>query len=128
MQRRTKQRSAILRVLREEGRPLTPEEILRQGKKEVPSLGMTTVYRSIRAMLDDGVLVGIQYPGQPTRYEVPAPEHIHFICNRCRQVYDLPLPQEEATLSLPSGFVAEGHELIVYGRCPDCAPGRPGAV
>lgn len=122
MERRTKQGEAILRVLEEEGRPLTVEEILRHGRLHVPSLGVTTVYRSIRAMVRDRVLVGVQYPGQPIRYEVPAPsEHIHFLCNSCRKVHDLPLNQKDLSLPIPSGFVAEGHELIVYGICADCS-------
>ena len=125
VERQTRQRKAILTVLREQGRPLTVEEILRFGRRHVPRLGMTTVYRSIREMLGEGVLLGVQYPGQPTRYELPAQsDHIHFICNHCRKVHDLPLSQTEISLSLPRGFVAEGQELIVYGTCADCRQER----
>ena len=124
MERQTRQRQAILDVLRKEKRPLTAEEIHRLGKALVPRLGLTTVYRSIKDMLEDRDLVPLRYPGQPTRYEVPAPEHIHFICNRCRRLYDLPLPQADVTLHLPDGFVAEGQELIIFGTCAECSKNR----
>ena len=122
MERQTRQRQAIIKVLERERRPLTAEEIHRRAKDLAPRLGITTVYRSIKDMLGDGALVGVRYPGQPTRYEVPAPEHIHFICNRCRQVHDLPMPQADVNLRLPEGFIAQGQELIVFGICPDCSP------
>ncbi len=104
------------------------DEILNYGRFHVPRLGMTTVYRSVRAMLREGVLLGVQYPGQPTRYEMPAhSDHIHFICNCCGKVHDLPLSQTEISLQLPDGFVAKGQELIVYGFCPECRPGGKAA-
>jgi Fur family transcriptional regulator, ferric uptake regulator len=100
---------------------LTVDEILQFGRERVPRLGMTTVYRSIREMLREGLLLGIQYPGQPIRYELPAPsDHIHFICHHCKKVYDLPLTQTDLSMQLPDGFRAEGQELIIYGTCAGC--------
>jgi Fur family transcriptional regulator, ferric uptake regulator len=90
----TRQREAILRVLREQNRPLTSEDIHRAGKSHVPSLALATVYRCLRRMTADHQIVAVDYPGQPTRYELTTgDEHAHFICSRCGRVFDIPTPR-----------------------------------
>ena len=67
----TKQRRVILDVLKNAARPLSRMEILNLGRKQLPKLGSATVDRSINAMSRDFQLVGLSFPGQPTRYELP---------------------------------------------------------
>ena len=52
--RRTSQRSAIVRVIREAHGPLRPLEILNLASPIVPSLGIATVYRQLRRLQDAG--------------------------------------------------------------------------
>ena len=52
MERSTRQRRAIRRVLLETRRPLSPREILELARKQVPSLGLATVYRILRALVE----------------------------------------------------------------------------
>ena len=54
VRRNTAQRSAVLQVLTEAGRPLSPLEILEAAKLYLPSLGIATVYRNIKAMMASG--------------------------------------------------------------------------
>ncbi len=49
----TRQREVILDVLREAGRPLTRDEILRFGRRQIDRLGSATVDRAIREMTAD---------------------------------------------------------------------------
>lgn len=135
MERMTRQRGAVLAALKEAGRPLSPAEILEAAQREVPSLGLATVYRNIRALLEDAQLHAVELPGQPDRYEVAdhpgeAVTHRHhrhyFQCLSCDRVFPLegcPGHLEEIT---PPGFEVEHHELTLLGRCPDCArkPGK----
>src|SRR5258708_23816172 len=46
MERSTRQRSSIRTVMEEAGRPLLPAEILGAAQREVPAIGLATVYRS----------------------------------------------------------------------------------
>jgi Fur family transcriptional regulator, ferric uptake regulator len=88
----------------------------------VPQIGFATVNRHIRALAAEGRLVGVDYPGQPIRYELPSPaEHLHFICRRCGRVFDWKVPIPEVVLEPPPGFSITGHEVVFYGRCPACA-------
>ena len=121
----TRQKQAILSVLQQEQRPLTRDELLRLGREKVPRLGAATVNRAIRELTERHALIGVDFPGQPTRYELPAPdEHPHFICRVCERVYDLPLPLKLPHARLPEGFCATGGEVIYTGTCPQCS-GQP---
>lgn len=118
----TKQREAILTVLREAGRPLTREEILAEGRRIIPRLGASTVDRNIRELTEDFRLVGVHFPGQPRRYEMPAEhEHPHFVCRVCDRVFDLPIAMRLPSITPPKGFHISGGEVIYSGTCPDCA-------
>lgn len=118
---RTRQREAIVTVLRETGRPLTREEILEFGRRKVERLGPATVDRTIRELVRQFEIVGVHFPGQPRRYELPAEqEHPHFVCRSCDRVFDLPVKMELPRVPMPKGFKATGGEVIYTGTCPDC--------
>ncbi|GGM91206.1 transcriptional repressor [Thermus composti] len=120
MERSTKQRRAIREAFLEAGRPLSPQEVLSLARRKVPSLGLATVYRTLKGLVEEGFLTAVALPGEPPRYE-PAGQghHHHFLCRRCGRVYELSGCGLKA--DLPPGFQAEGHEVTVYGRCPECA-------
>jgi Fur family ferric uptake transcriptional regulator len=118
----TRQRAVIFSVIREAGRPLTREEILALGREKIPRLGSATVNRAIREMADTFQVIGVEFPGQPRRYELPSErEHPHFICRACDRVFDLPVAMQLPPVHAPKGFVVEGGEIIYSGRCPDCS-------
>ena len=121
MIRKTKQRSAIESVFMEEPRPLTPQEVFEFGKKKLPSMGLRTVYRQIQDLSKEGLIVGMDYPGQPIRYEwVKDDFHSHFICRTCQRVFDLPGEIEDVAITPPKGFKITGQETMFFGFCPDC--------
>lgn len=117
----TRQREVILDVLREAARPLSRDEILRLGRQHIERLGSATVDRAIREMRAEFYIVGVEFPGQPRRYELPAEsEHPHFICRECDRVFDLPIAMQLPEIKAPKGFEITGGEVIYAGRCPDC--------
>ena len=122
MRRKTQQRQAIREALQEADRPLSPQEIHEGAGRSVEGLGIATVYRNVKAMVEEGYLRAVELPGAPSRYELAGKEHHHhFHCRRCDRVFEV----EECPGSLrdlaPEGFEPESHEIILYGLCPECA-------
>ena len=124
MTRKTRQGTLISETIRQAKRPLTPTEIHTAAMREISNLGLATTYRHVKALADDSVVVGVDYPGQPTRYEwVDGQDKTHFTCRSCDKLFALNLPPSDELLNLemPPGFVATGGEFIVYGLCPKCS-------
>jgi len=118
----TQQREVILSVLKEAGRPITREEVLSLGRQQIPRLGSATVNRAIREMTETFQIIGVDFPGQPRRYELPAEqEHPHFICRSCNKVFDLPVAMQLPEVHVQKGFVVTGGEVVYSGKCPACS-------
>jgi Fur family ferric uptake transcriptional regulator len=121
--RNTRQKQAIREAFTEAGRPLSPEEALHTAKRHHQGLGIATVYRNIRALVEDGWLIPVDMPGKSTRYELSGKKHHHhFHCSRCDKVYELDGCIAAAIPRLPKGFTSVGHELYLFGLCSGCSP------
>jgi Fur family ferric uptake transcriptional regulator len=121
-ERSTRQRQILLAALSSAGRPLLPGELHEIALVEVPGLGIATVYRNLKLLLEEGILQTVNLPGENVRYEIRAqPHHHHFQCRTCGRVFDIPGCPGSLEHLAPAGFIADGHELVLYGRCPDCA-------
>ena len=122
--RNTKQLEAIRSVIDDAGRPLSIEEIHEAASHGVPSLGLRTVYRTIRRLQDDGAVANFSVPGAADRYEpahVASKHHHHFHCRICDRFYDVEGCPGGLSSMLPEGFELESHELTLLGRCAACA-------
>jgi Fur family ferric uptake transcriptional regulator len=122
VERRTQQREAIERALKEANRPLSPLEILRLAKELSPGMGIATVYRNVARMLESGSIRAVDIPGAKNRYETAGKaHHHHFHCERCDRVYEVEdCPGSLARLA-PSGFLTRAHEIILFGLCRSCS-------
>lgn len=122
MERNTRQRDAIREAFRHSGRPLSTDEVHLAARKTVPGLGVATVYRTIRSLQAEGWLATVELPGAPARYELTGKaHHHHFHCDRCDRVFDLVGCPATLQDLLPRSFRLDRHELVLYGRCADCA-------
>ncbi|MGE0495064.1 MAG: Fur family transcriptional regulator [Vulcanimicrobiota bacterium] len=121
MIRSTRQRSAIREAIKAAGRPLCTDEILQLARQEVPNLGIATVYRAVKALLDERWLHAVELPGQTTLYErAGLGHHHHFHCRQCGKVYDIDGCPGNLGRLVPEGFQLEDHDLTLYGRCDAC--------
>ncbi len=135
-QRHSKQREAILDVIVDAQGPLLVEEIHERAQELLveethetakggkPNLGIATVYRTVNLLLEKETIRGVTLPDGQKRYESSdLGHHHHFRCRTCDKVFDLhvcPVSLPTGT-TLPEGFIVDGHELTLYGACPDCA-------
>jgi Fur family ferric uptake transcriptional regulator len=119
-ERSTRQKRAIRDVFERENRPLNPAEVLAEAQRRIRTLGSATVYRSIRALLDEGWLEAVDLPGRAPFYERSGKEHHHnFLCTACDRAYELTGCSTYIS-DLPRGFHVTGHGVTIYGTCPTC--------
>lgn len=120
--RKTRQAMTLQKVLREQGTPLSVDQIWEQARQTEPAIGIATVYRHLARWIRDGWLVLVEIPGQPARYEIAGKSHHHhFVCERCGVVFELPGCVAGLDSFLPEGFHARRHELSVFGACGLCS-------
>jgi Fur family ferric uptake transcriptional regulator len=123
MERNTRQRSAIRDAIAHAERPLLPQEVLAAAQEQAPGLGIATVYRNLKALVDEGELKPVNLPGENPRFELDGHRHHHhFQCTRCERVFDVHACPGDLSHLAPPGFTLEDHDLTLYGRCKDCAP------
>ena len=122
--RDTAQRRALRATFERAGRPLSPGEALATARSRVPRLGIATVYRNIRALLEEGWLVEVPLPGAPNRYEIAGKHHHHhFRCRVCDRVYEVDACPPDLRALIPQGFRLEDHDITLIGRCASCSAG-----
>ncbi|MEO8275726.1 MAG: transcriptional repressor [Thermoanaerobaculia bacterium] len=122
MQRNTQQRTAIREAFARAERPLSPAEALEVAQESVPGLGIATIYRNVKALIEENWLTEVLLPGSPSRYEVAGKNHHHhFRCRVCDRVFDVDACPPDLTMLTPRGFRLEGHEITLLGRCAGCA-------
>ncbi len=121
MARKTEQRKALREVFEHTTRPLTAQEALDAAQLEVPSLGIATVYRNLKVLIEEDWLQPVELPGEPTRYERSAlAHHHHFHCSVCQRVFDVPGCHAHVEDLAPPGYHVTHHEIVLYGICPEC--------
>jgi Fe2+ or Zn2+ uptake regulation protein len=120
----TKQRQAVLRVIRESDEHLTANEVFENARRLLPGISFATVYNSLRYLKNEGLIGEIRFATDSARYDRKLTRHDHALCNNCGKLVDLELsiPVEliEKATDL-SKFQAESIELTLRGLCPECS-------
>ncbi len=96
-----------------------------QVREKLPSVSLGTVYRTLDALVRDGVVMTIERTGQATRYDYKWADkhHHHAVCRACGAIFDVPaeaLPHPP-TAALPAGFQVTDSHLEFLGICARCA-------
>ncbi|MFC4638092.1 Fur family transcriptional regulator [Deinococcus hohokamensis] len=124
MVRQTRQRAAVIEVLQASRAHPDAAWIHAQVRAQLPSVSLGTVYRTLDALVRDGVVVTIERAGQATRYDYrhDGQDHHHAVCRSCGAIFDVAaevLPVIPAS-GLPEGFQVTGVRLEFMGVCPGC--------
>lgn len=122
--RRTRQRESVRAVIEAASRPLRADEVLLLAREQVPELGLATVYRTLKLLVDEGELNEVKLRSGATRYESIQREHdSYFLCDACSRAFpvDASISNE---LALPAGFTMRRRELTLLGTCPTCSENR----
>lgn len=121
--RETKQREAILRVLRNTKAHPTADRIYEEVKKEIPNISKGTVYRNLQVLQEDGAVTELNLNGTLSRFEAKQDSHYHFRCEQCGRVFDVDEPvnnELDERVAKKTGFKVSHHQLEFRGLCKDC--------
>ena len=80
-QRKTQQRQAILEIIEEAPGPITVNEILEKADNKGLQIGIATIYRTVKLLLENNVISQVMLPDGQSRYETScqADHHHHHL-------------------------------------------------
>ncbi len=120
----TEGRRAIVRAL--VGGPdhhVTAEDLAHAVATDHPDLHLSTVYRTLDALAELGVVERIVLSARGAVYHLHDHAHHHLVCTGCGRVVEVPeadLAPLLDPLAQRYGFDTSGHRLAVSGRCAAC--------
>ena len=120
----TKQRQAVLRVIRESDRHPTANEVFEEARRLLRGISFATVYNSLRYLKDTGYIAEISFGNGASRFDALTSRHDHAICTKCGKLVDMEieLPPEVVNFAAEfSKFKIESIELTLRGLCPKCS-------
>lgn len=101
---------------------MTPADIWQIARSHSPGLGIATVYRALRILMDLGEVEIVEIPGAPPHYERKhLQHHHHFLCETCQRVFEVEACASGIDQLAPQGFLVKSHSLTLYGTCAECA-------
>ena len=121
--RETRQRKAILNLLRSADSHPTADRIYGEIRKAIPNISKGTVYRNLKILREKGEISELNLSGTISRYEGRQENHYHFRCDKCGRVFDLDEPvnnELDERVAKRTGFKVTYHQLEFRGLCKDC--------
>jgi len=125
MLRKSRQRDAILRVVKGVTSHPTANWIYDQVRGEIPNISLGTVYRNLRLLVEEGQILEIELARTLSRFDGNTQYHHHFICDQCGRVFDVNNDERMGRamvdgISRGTGFKITHHRCEFYGLCKDC--------
>ncbi len=114
------QRVAILSHIANLRKHPTADEIFNDLKAAYPTMSRTTVYNSVHVLMDAGLVKELEIESGNMHYDLaPQPRHSHFMCRRCRRIFDMAMPAVMPD-AVSGGFSVDTVDLYFKGLCPEC--------
>lgn len=123
--KRTAQRDLILDTFLRTEEHLSSEDLYRLVQKQDPTIGQTTVYRTLKILSDAGLAREVRFGDNRTHYEhnYKHQHHDHMICSECGRVIEFFSAELEAiqdAMAAKHRFQITQHLLRIIGICAEC--------
>lgn len=123
----TRQRLAILQVLREAQDHPRADDILARAKAVDSSVSLATVYRTLSVLEKAGTVLRNEFDGSGARYELAnSAHHDHLIDLDTGEVMEFRsdrIERLQAEIAAELGYEIKWHRLEIYGRRLDRSDG-----
>lgn len=133
--RLTAGREIVLSILHDTTEHLSAADIYVRVHNINPSIGLTSVYRTLDMLEKLGLVQKFDFGEGKSRYElINSPDskehHHHLICTKCNMVIDYSefigdekvfVEKTEKKLEEKYGFNIINHDITFYGVCKNCS-------
>lgn len=121
----TAQRKMILNAFLNSIPHISAEELHDRLKHNNRTIGLATVYRTLKLLSECGLAGEIRLEDGITRYEpvFGHQHHDHLICLECGRIIEVIEPEIEELqqkLAQKNGFKVLSHRMELYGICKGC--------
>lgn len=119
----TRQRQAVLQVIRDAEEHLTANEVFEHARRVLPGISFATVYNSLRYLKREGLIGEVRFGTDATRYDRTLTRHDHAVCAACGKLIDfeLNMPKSLANKAAElSNYEPLSIEVVLHGLCPNC--------
>lgn len=122
--RSTVQRQLIRAILEHAERHLDADDICQRARQRLPSVSLSTVYRNLQLLKEQGLVEEHQLDGMRRYYESALrSEHHHMVCLACGRIFEFTCPSTEklkSKIKKDQGFEVTGVDVRFAGYCPEC--------
>ena len=123
MTRKSKQKEAILRVVKSTTAHPTADWIYEKVREEISNISLGTVYRDLKLLKQEGEISEVGLTDTLSRFDGNTQNHYHFRCEQCGHIFDVDEPVDEEInkrIAQKMGFNVSHHRLEFYGLCRGC--------
>jgi Fur family transcriptional regulator, ferric uptake regulator len=120
-------RAAVIQALAGQECCLSVPEIHERVRRTRAGVGIASVYRALETLTELGLVHRLELGSVGAYYEPAAPSgdhHHHLVCGDCGKVEafsDTGLEHAIAGVSKTTAFEVAEHDVVLRGRCDDCA-------
>ena len=121
--KRTRQREVILEAFLDAKGHVSSEDLYRVIRERNPRIGYTTVYRTMKLLVEAGLAEERHFDDGVARYEIEHEHHDHLVCTRCGKIIEFEcalIEKTQAEIGERYGFRILRHRHELYGHCQDC--------
>lgn len=122
--RLTEARKAVVEIVAESLRALTPLEVFDQARAAYPALGLVSVYRTLEKLEELHLIQRVHQPQGCQAFISASQGHQHLLlCQQCGQVNYFEgdnLESLMAGISSQTGYKIREHWLQLFGLCKNC--------
>ncbi len=121
MKHYSRQREAILKVIRSTNTHPTADWIYTETRKIIPNISLGTVYRNLSELRHTGEILSVDVGDGKEHFDGDISPHLHLTCKNCGCIIDAKIGNNPIKgLQEEYGFTPETPVYVIHGYCKDC--------
>ena len=116
----TAKQELILKLVRSSCAHCTAESIFEAARKEMPGIGLATVYRNLSQLAQEGAIRRVYVSGEPDRFDKTLTDHNHAVCKKCGCMRDVDVGDIKRQIAEHLSTSDFTYELSIHELCSRC--------